>query len=357
MTTSNVVPMKVADWPSIDHQLWARATVSASRLDEPGWASSWRPSTIVVAEQGYGSWLAWLDENEILDRSVRPAVRVAAERVDAFAKRLSGHVAGNTVSIAIAGLHRTLRAMEETTNFRWLDHLARHYANNAPSVRNKAARVIPSADLYQYGQELMDQAAKRVDAPVHGALQYRNGLIISFLAAHPIRRGNLSNLVLGQTIVRRGSRYRFSFEPSATKSRRVLEQTLIEDLTERFDVYLATVRPRLRDRAIGPDSRSLWIGMDGTTLDAGGLYAVIQLWTGRRYARALYPHLFRDCASTSVAIEDPEHIGIAKSVLGHTTLATSQKHYNMANGLSASRRFGASIAALKRRLANDDIDS
>lgn len=355
--TSIVLPMKVADWPSIDRQLWVHARISRSRLDEPGWASSWRPPTIEIAERGYGSWLTWLDENEILDRSVRPAVRVTADRIDAFAERLSNCVAGNTVSIAISGLHRALRAMEETTDFRWLDHIARHYANSAAPVANKAARVVPSADLFQYGLELMDQAAKRVRAPVHGVLQYRNGLIISFLAAHPIRLRNLSELVLDKTIARRGNRYRFSFEASATKSRRVLEQTLIEDLTKRFDVYLATVRPRLRDRAKGPDTRALWIGMDGTTLHAAQLYNVVCSLTGKRFDRPLSPHLFRDCAATSVAIEDPEHIGITKSILGHTTLATSQKHYNMATGLSASRRFGAGIASLKRRLAGDGIDS
>jgi integrase/recombinase XerD len=47
--------------------------------------------------------------------------------------------------------------------------------------------------------------------------------------------------------------------------------------------------------------------------------------------------LFRDCAATSVAIHDPAHIGIASPLLGHRTETTTERFYNQARSVEASR--------------------
>jgi hypothetical protein len=51
----------------------------------------------------------------------------------------------------------------------------------------------------------------------------------------------------------------------------------------------------------------------------------------------LTPHsvMFTDCAATDIAIHDSARIGITMPVLGHSTLATSQKYYNQASSFSA----------------------
>ena len=50
------------------------------------------------------------------------------------------------------------------------------------------------------------------------------------------------------------------------------------------------------------------------------------------------PHLFRDCAATTLAIEDPAHVGAAATILGHACSLTTHKHYIQANTLAASQR-------------------
>lgn len=57
--------------------------------------------------------------------------------------------------------------------------------------------------------------------------------------------------------------------------------------------------------------------------------------TKREFDEALRPHAFRRIAATSIAIEDPEHVGIVAELLGHTTLAMAEKHYNQARGVEA----------------------
>jgi hypothetical protein len=68
----------------------------------------------------------------------------------------------------------------------------------------------------------------------------------------------------------------------------------------------------------------------------------------------LFPHLFRDGAATAIAIVDPEHVGTIASVLGHSTLATSERHYNQARGLEAGRRYHGTIEQLRNRVQPRD---
>ena len=69
--------------------------------------------------------------------------------------------------------------------------------------------------------------------------------------------------------------------------------------------------------------------------------------TEERFGHPINPHLFRDAAATSIAEQDPEHVEMIKAILGHTSLATSQAHYNHANSLEASRRLQRVVAELR----------
>ena len=69
--------------------------------------------------------------------------------------------------------------------------------------------------------------------------------------------------------------------------------------------------------------------------------------TKKHLGSRISPHLFRDCAATDIALLDPQHIGITKSVLQHSTLASSQKYYNQATSFSAVRGFETVIEAIR----------
>jgi integrase len=80
------------------------------------------------------------------------------------------------------------------------------------------------------------------------------------------------------------------------------------------------------------------------------IYDRITRTTKRAFGVGINPHLFRDCAVTSVAIENPEAIGIAAPILGHTDLRTTEEHYIQANALAAGRKLRHSIDSLRREL-------
>jgi integrase/recombinase XerD len=78
------------------------------------------------------------------------------------------------------------------------------------------------------------------------------------------------------------------------------------------------------------------------------LRSQIEVHTRRAFGRTINPHLFRDCAATSVAVHDPEHVRIASVVLGHAWASTTEKYYNQAQMLTAAREHNREIVSLRK---------
>jgi site-specific recombinase XerD len=116
-----------------------------------------------------------------------------------------------------------------------------------------------------------------------------------------------------------------------------------------LETYLTHHRPVL---AHGSRALALWVGGAGQALAE---HTIRQTIIGRTQAVLgvpINPHLFRDCAATTLAIEDPAHVGAAATIPGHASSRTTHKHYIQANSLAASRRH-LSAPAARRRLARN----
>lgn len=119
--------------------------------------------------------------------------------------------------------------------------------------------------------------------------------------------------------------------------------------------YLERIRPLLVISSAPHDPRyrpqpagaSLWVTQGGTPQTPAGLYKAFGRHTRRRFGHALNPHLVRDCAATTLAVEDPEHLRIAATILGHGSFSTTEKHYILANGRLALHGLHVRIAALR----------
>jgi len=79
------------------------------------------------------------------------------------------------------------------------------------------------------------------------------------------------------------------------------------------------------------------------------VYCHIVELTRERLGRAINPHLFRDCAATTIAAEDPLHVHITRNILGHTSLTTSERYYNQARSLNAFRTHQREVHARRSR--------
>jgi hypothetical protein len=68
------------------------------------------------------------------------------------------------------------------------------------------------------------------------------------------------------------------------------------------------------------------------------------------------PHLFRDAAATTIAIDAPRNIADAHLILGHGTPAITEKHYIQARSISAGTRHQAMLADLRANLQTRETE-
>jgi len=87
-------------------------------------------------------------------------------------------------------------------------------------------------------------------------------------------------------------------------------------------------------------------------------YVHIVRLTRIKFRHSLNPHLFRDCAATSIATEDPAHVHMTRNILGHKKLATSEMHFNHAQSIEALQRLQSRVHQLRRegRVHRNSID-
>ena len=63
-------------------------------------------------------------------------------------------------------------------------------------------------------------------------------------------------------------------------------------------------------------------------------------------ARAVNPHLFRDAAATTIALDRPEQVRLAAPLLGHRSFATTERHYNLARTAEAATAWHDLLASI-----------
>lgn len=326
-------------WPDLDQLLWDKANEDADPLCEPGGAAHWKPKTRHTVMVHYGLWLAWLIEMGLLDRIASPAARATGDHLAQYVQHLGARgSAPVTIAGCIRDLREAIRVMEPDADLTDISHLLVRLNSAAEPSRNKRLRVACSGLLYDTAIREMTRLHRRhpvSDIRQHAA-RFRDALIIAFLALRPIRLENLSSIELDRHLTKIGDRYWCRFVPAETKEGRPLEFPMPEALTPWLDHYLATYRPLLlRDRK----RPHLWISIRSTPMVDNSVYYRVTATTKRLIGSPINPHLFRDCAATTIATFAPEDIGIISRILGHSNLATAERSYNQAGMLIAGKRY------------------
>jgi integrase/recombinase XerD len=347
-------------WPEADRTAWQQATQAGDVLDPGGAAARWAPSTRAGASAAYGRWLAHLAADQRLDPAVGPVDRVTPEALGRYVADLQAKHAATTVVTYLAFLVCALKAMAPECDWRWLQGIVSRLKRAAAPARNKRPRIVPANALFGFGLELMAEAELSPDiASWQQAVGYRDGLMIALLAARPLRRRNFCAIEIGRHLVRRGEGYWLRFDAAETKTRAPLELPFPAPLVPALERYLRHYRPWLLRRTghrngahpFREPGQRLWVSKTGSAMSEEVFYKGLRKRTTAKFGHTVNPHLFRDCAATSIAIEDPEHVAISRSLLGHATLRTSERHYDHAHSLQASRRYQGRVLALRRQAA------
>lgn len=332
------------DWPKADHELWRSLIAEGDILDGSGPGACWAPTTKDNTRKAYGYWLGYCAAIGALNEP--PLDRLTPDRIKGYIGDLDRTVASSTRFTYILDLLRFVKPAPSERDWQWLTDIKNRLWARTKAAKDKTSKIRPSEQLFQLGIELLTTAttATSRNNPYAAPQQARDGLMIAMLAARPIRLKNFAAIEIGCHLVRVDDVYWLHFDASEVKNRKPIEVPLPAALTHWIDDYIAIHRPRL----LGQNkSKRLWIGRDGVSLSHGVIRHHFKNQTRTAFGEALTPHLARDCAATSVAIEDPKHVRIAANILGHHSLATTQKYYDQSHMLEAGRLYQSAMSSLR----------
>mgnify|MGYP001223689312 CR=1 FL=1 len=339
--------LTVEYWPEKDRLRWNEILQPGDILDGTiGAGYHWSEQTRDKYRKGYGRWLTYLTMGHILDADERPADRITPERVTAYIEILEEQVAIWTIWGRVAELLAVAKAFDPDQDWAWLRRIVRYYETNGRDSKDKLHRLRPAGEIAAWGYGRMDDIIQ--DPPDRDpASRYRDALIITLLISCPtMRLANLTMIEIGVHLLELSEGYRLVFTAQETKTNNPFSIPVPASLWPHIDHYISEVRPQLLPDS---DTNRLWITKYGKPMKDKTIYDRITKTTKRVFGVAINPHLFRDCAVTSVAIEDPKHIGIAAPILGHTDPRTTEEHYIQANALVAGRRLRNSVDTLKKQ--------
>ena len=338
--------LRAPHWPAYDRAIWEAEITNVGWFDDGGRLARYPQRRIRIFESAYGRWLGFLRVYFPDLALVSGLDHFGRDQVVAYYECHHAVLAPCTVRAYITDLLTVVRAMAPVQSFEALHNAARHIWRTAEPVTDKNASLVPARDLFTLGFDLMRDAPE-LSTELKRASQYLDGLMIAMLIAVPVRLGNFVAIEIDRHLLKKNDDYWLVFPGSEVKNGRPLEYRLPASLCQPIETYLEQHRPHLLARRgrfyDGDPGNALWISEHGTALKRFPIRERIKRRTRERFGFPVIPHRFRDCAATSIAIEDPEHVGIIMTALGHAYAKTGEQIYNQARSLEAARRYQAVI--------------
>lgn len=342
--------LPVNDWPEADREAWLAALAPGDLLEGTmGAAHHWSEDTRDKQRKAYGRWLTSRIAAGTFDHTAPPAARITRDAVRSYLSELQSQVAPWTVLGYIAGLHAVAMAFAPDDDWGWLRRIVRKLEATVRDSRDKHSRLRPASEILACAIARM-QAIERNPPERDVATAYRDALMIGLLISCPtMRLRNLTSIEIGRHLIKRSDGWELRFPGAEMKARKPVEMALPQILNSFLKLYLEHYRLTLLDGGV---SESLWITRYGQPMTKKMVRARISIVTARAFGRSINPHLFRDCAVTFVALNDPKHIGIAAPILGHSDPRTTERHYIQAQQIAAGTKLQASLRTLRKRHAS-----
>jgi integrase/recombinase XerD len=334
--------LALPDWPKADRETWQAAQEAAGALDDGGAASHLNALTLQDLTRRYAYFLSFVAQKGELDHLGPAGATVTEQNIRHYLRYLEQHVSSVTLSQSIYKISRVAHFLAPGRDWHWLRRLARRLKLRA-KPRDKRNDVVPIKELFQLGLRLMDQAERIAKATnCFRALLYRDGLIIAILAADPLRLANITALEIGRTLINDGTTWSLNIPPEETKSGRLHLAVLPDWAARCIDRYVQYHRPYL---ANVESTNRLWLSQVGRPLTDDGLYQAVCKRTHDAFGKPINPHLFRSCLATSTAVHHGAQMGLAMTVLDHTSSKVTERYYNQARMIDAVQAYQEIVLA------------
>jgi integrase len=344
--------LRLAEGPERDRQLWQQALQPTDLLELGGERAEYAAISNRDVERGYGRWLTFCQRRDVAFERHEPTDRITAKSVAAYVKDLERLGNGTkTVLSRLEELYAAALVMDPNRDWRWIRRIAARVRARHVPVRDKHARMVGTDELIELGTALMARAPSESTDRLR-AIMFRDGLLIGSLALRPVlRRRNLTSLELGRHLRRMGEGWIVCVPGDETKTGEPIDFFWPDELVPALEEWLAQWRPKLmalKNRWTRPVGDALWVSSHGSPMTQQAIYDRIVDRTRAAFGRSINPHLFRDCAATTLALVDPEHVRIAAPLLGHRSFATTERYYVQANQARATRTHQQALLSLRR---------
>jgi len=337
--------LPVSEWPDADRHAWEEACRPGSRLKPGGVASYLAQVSRDSFARRYGAFLAFLDRNGRLHQSAA-AAQVTPTNVAAYIDELTARVRSVTTYNCIYHLRRAAELLAPTIDFSWLAEIEKDLAL-VMEPRSKSDRLVLSERLVEAGLTLVIEAQQLADNDFARARGIRNRLMIALLAVCPNRLKNFSTLEIGHTFKHVHGSWWIAVPAALTKSRRRPDERRVPEwLNNTIDLYLNQSRPVLLRS--GSATNALWISSTAGPMTTKNLGTLVSKVTLETLGVDVSPHLFRTAAASTAATYGGRTPHLASAILNHTDPRVTEKHYNRASSMSASKIYARITAGFLR---------
>lgn len=319
--------------------MWDRLIAAGDMFDDNGALSEARAVTQAGYRLAYGQWLHHLAEEGVDLAAEAPQDRPSLDRLRRYATSIE-HQSPHAQAGRFIRLLRVLAAAFPDGDWGKL-----RAAANALNRRAKEADALklrepppPSDQLLAAGLSMIDRVRGSDPLTKRGAVVWRDGLLIAFLACHAPRRRTVAALELGVNFRLMDDGYSVWARPEDMKAGRPFAFRASALLTGEIDAYIATARrmfPNGGDPAWGP----LWLTGRGTALKPHTMTQKIGAATAAALDQRMTPHRFRHAATTTMVRARGFDARHAPDFLDHRRPGLDTRHYNLATDLDARRDF------------------
>ena len=344
--------LKISEWPDRDRDLWESALQQEDPFAVSGRRVELRPISNEKVAKGHGRFLNFVKRHYPTLFNMEPQDRLSEGLVGKYIEHLrSLKNSDQTIMDRLQELYSVHEVLAPKLSLTFIRRLEARIRTRAKPAREKRGRLVPTDELVSLGRKLMETARELSTARLQ-AIQYRDGLIIAFAALRPWRRKNLADMRLHKNLIKKGETWLLALSKEETKTYARDERLWPDEFVENLETYLAVHRPVLMaqsGRWTKPIDDHLWVSSEASPQTQMSIYQQITKRTKEEFGVSINPHLFRDAAATTIAMEDPTHVGIGTRVLNHKSARTTEKYYQQAEQQRAHTEFSEFIRASRQK--------
>jgi integrase len=343
--------LKIQEWPDRDRLLWESALQQDDPFAEGGSRAEYRPISNQKVANGHGRFLNFVYRRHPTLFNMEPQNRISEGLVRGYIEHLrSLDNSDQTIMDRLQELYSAHQVLAPAVSLTFIRRFEARIRARAKPAREKRGRMVPTDELVSLGRKLMETASELSTARLR-AIQYRDGLIIVFAALRPWRRKNLAEMRLHKNLIKKGEKWVLVLSKEETKTHARDERLWPDEFVESLEAYLTVHRPVLMaqsGRWTKPIEDHLWVSSESSPQTQMSIYQQIIKRTKEEFGVSINPHLFRDAAATTIAMEDPTHVRVGTRVLNHKSARTTEKYYQQAEQQQAHLSFTDFIMTARR---------